>query len=335
MAQPYPILLSVVVPLRNAGGRVRALLEPLVAALSEQVEDFELVVVDNGSTDGSAREYAALAGEGGLPNLQIYRLIREVDFEIAVWAGVENALGDYVLVLDPLNEDASFLPRALEKIAEGADLVTVRNTTPKPMSGLERLLSRMFLATYQRLVGVDLSAEGANCRLISKRVVSFLLEQPKPALRYRTLPALAGFPKASLDYAGPRAPAAEQGLRSKARRGLNLLFAQTMLPLRIASALALAGATLNVLYSGYVIVIRLIKSDVMPGWTTLSLQQSGMFLLLSLVLFILVEYVAQMLAWTLEGPSYYLAGEHTSAVLTRRARLNVEAGRKRALKRAK
>lgn len=326
MGQPYPILLSVVVPLRNAGGRVRALLEPLVAALSEQVEDFELVVVDNGSTDGSAHEYAALAGEGGLPNLQIYRLIREVDFEVAVWAGVENALGDYVLVLDPLNEDISFLPRALEKIAEGADLVSIRNTTAKPVSGLERLLERTFLATYRRLVGVDLAGEGANCRLISKRVVSFLLEQPKPALRYRTLPALAGFPKACLDYVGPRAAPDRGGLRSKARRGLNLLFAQTMLPLRIASALALAGATLNVLYSGYVILIRLIKADVMPGWTTLSLQQSGMFLLLSLVLFILVEYVAQMLAWTLEGPSYYLAGEHTSAVLTRRARLNVEAG---------
>lgn len=335
MVQPYPILLSVVVPLRNAAGRVRALIEPLVAELSAHVEDFEVVVVDNGSDDGSAREYADLVGEGGLPNLQIYRLIREVDFEIAVWAGVENALGDYVLVLDPLNEDLSFLPQAVEKISEGVDLVTIRNTTPKPMSGPERLLDRLFRGAYRKLVGVDLATEGASCRIISKRVVSFLMEQPKPALRYRALPALAGFPKASLDYPGPRAAKDQAGLRTKARRGLNLLFAQTMLPLRLASALAITGATLNLIYSGYVILIRLFKADVMPGWTTLSLQQSGMFFLLSLVVFILVEYVAQMLVWTLEGPSYYLAGEHTSTVMTRRSRLNVEADRKPALKRAR
>ncbi|WP_309092881.1 glycosyltransferase [Phenylobacterium sp.] len=335
MVEPYPILLSVVVPLQNVAGRVRTLVEPLVRELSGQVEDFEIVVVDNGSTDGSAREYAELVGEGGLPNLQIYRLIQAVDQEVAVWAGVENALGDYVLVLDPLNEDLSFLPRALEKIAAGCDLITIRNTTPKPMAGPERLLDRLFRATYRRLVGVDLAVEGASCRLISKRVVSFLLQQPKPALRYRALPALAGFPKASLDYAGPRAAVDRDGLRAKARRGLNLLFAQTILPLRIASALAIAGATLNLIYSGYVILIRLFKADVMPGWTTLSLQQSGMFFLLSLVIFILVEYVAQMLVWTLEGPSYYLAGEHTSAVLTRRSRLNVQAVRKPAAKRAR
>lgn len=321
--EPYPILLSVVVPLKDAGGRVRALLEPLAAQLARQVEDFELVVVDNGSTDGSQREYAELVQEGGLPNLQVYRLIRTVDPEIAIWAGVENALGDYVLVLDPLNEDLSFLPRALEKVAEGADLVTIRNTTPKPMAGAERVLDRLFRAVYRRLVGVDLATEGANCRLISKRVIGFLMEQPKPALRYRALPALAGFPKASIEYAGPRAPRSTEGLRGQVRRGLNLLFAQTILPLRLASGLAIAGASLNLLYSAYVILIRLFKSDVMPGWTTLSLQQSGMFFLLSLVLFILVEYVAQMLTWTLEGPSYYLAGEHTSAVLTRRERLNV------------
>ena len=94
VAEPYPILLSVVVPLQNVAGRTRALLEPLVSELSAQVEDFEIVVVDNGSTDGSAREYAGLVGEGGLPNLQIFRLIQAVDLEVAVWAGVENALGD-------------------------------------------------------------------------------------------------------------------------------------------------------------------------------------------------------------------------------------------------
>lgn len=321
----YPILLSVVVVLDSPGKAAHGLIAPIVDEVSRHVTDFEIVVVDNGSTDESADEFARMVRPEGLPNVQVYRLIRPVAFETAAWAGIENALGDFVLVFDLYNEDLSFLPRALEAAAKGTQLVAIQNiAATERESTLERVSGRAFRGLFRLMAGVDLAAEASQCRLISKQVVSYLLQQPKPALKYRALPAIAGFSKLTIRYAGRGKGGHPTGFSSKVRRALNLLFAQTIAPLRVASLLAISGAVMNVLYSIYVLIVAVVKKDVANGWATLSLQQSGMFFLISVVLFILVEYVAQMFVWNLEGPPYYLAGEHTSAVLSRRRKLNIE-----------
>ena len=82
----------------------------------------------------------------------------------------------------------------------------------------------------------------------------------------------------------------------------------------------------NAVYSLYVIGIFLWKADVAPGWVTLSLQQSGMFFLLSLVMWVLGEYILHMVSMINEGPSYHVAQEFTSAIMKRRERLNVDEG---------
>jgi hypothetical protein len=84
------------------------------------------------------------------------------------------------------------------------------------------------------------------------------------------------------------------------------------------------GAISNLLYSAYVICVAVLKRDVAPGWVTLSLQQSGMFFLISLVLLVLGEYILQMASLSTEGPLYHVGQEFTSARMSRRERLNVE-----------
>ncbi len=103
-----------------------------------------------------------------------------------------------------------------------------------------------------------------------------------------------------------------------------MLVSSTYGPMRIVTLLSLFGAAMNLLYSAYVIAVAVIKEDVAPGWVTLSLQQSGMFFLICLVLLILGEYVLHMVRLAANAPSYHVADEFTSAIVTRRQRLNVE-----------
>jgi hypothetical protein len=94
--------------------------------------------------------------------------------------------------------------------------------------------------------------------------------------------------------------------------------------MRLVTTLSLFGAAANVVYSIYVVLIGIFVSDVAPGWISLSLQQSGMFFLISLVLLVLGEYILHMASLSNEGPHYHVGQEFTSARITRREKLNIE-----------
>jgi hypothetical protein len=94
--------------------------------------------------------------------------------------------------------------------------------------------------------------------------------------------------------------------------------------MRLVTFLSVFGAAANLLYCFYVIAVGILKTDVASGWVSISLQQSGMFFLLSLVLLVLGEYILHMASLSNEGPQYHVAQEFTSAKMTRREKLNVE-----------
>ena len=320
----HQVLLSVVMVVQGWSAQADEIVREVARQIDPQVSDYEIILVDNGSAQDSAAHYRAITQAQGQPNVQVYRLLHEVQQEVAAWAGVENSLGDYVLVFDPLHESLEPLPQALEGVAQGREMVLLVNTAAHQESTVRRFMRRGYGHLFQMLGGIDLPVEASQYRLMSKRVVSYLLQQPRPAARYRTSPAVAGFTTAVIRYVAPRRPGGRVGFGRQARHALGLLVSNTTALLRITSSLGLAGAVLNMLYSIYVVVIALTRSNVAAGWTTLSLQQSGMFFLFSLIIFVLTEYAIDHLRNSRTGTAYFLIDEMTSAVLTRRERLNVE-----------
>ncbi|MFN4294807.1 MAG: glycosyltransferase [Thermoflexales bacterium] len=321
---PFPMLLSVVCVLRNQAEHLEELVRDVSSQLASLVTDYEFIVVDNASEDDSMGVLRRLTGESGYPNLQVYALTKAVDNHTACWAGVENALGDFVAVLDPFVDDIRFLPTMLEHAAAGADVVFARNLQ-KPRQGLAySVASSVFNTIYRLFNGLDLSKEAPGYRLLSRRVVNFILRHPQPVISYRYLPATSGFARVNLEYSvAPRAQLSKK-LGESIEQGIRLIFSTTRAPMRMVTSLSLFGAVANLLYSVYVVLIGVFKRDVAPGWISLSLQQSGMFFLLSLVLLVLGEYILHMVRLNNEGPPYHIGQELTSARLTRREKLNIE-----------
>jgi hypothetical protein len=208
----------------------------------------------------------------------------------------------------------------------GHEVVFAENAS-KPRRGLVyRAFSTAFNGIYRWASGIDLAREAPHFRLLSRRVINFMLRHRSPYLAYRYLPATAGFSRVSIRYSvAPRLPRPRR-LRESIDRSIRLLVSSTQAPMRLVTSLSLFGAVANAVYSVYVIAIALWKADVAPGWVTLSLQQSGMFFLLSLVMWVLGEYILHMVSMINEGPSYHVAQEFTSAVITRREKLNVDDG---------
>ena len=105
---------------------------------------------------------------------------------------------------------------------------------------------------------------------------------------------------------------------------MRLLVSTTRAPMRLVTSVSLFGAVANLVYSIYVVAIAFLKADVAPGWVSMSLQHSGMFFLISMVLLVLGEYILQMVSLSNEGPLYHVAQEFTSARMTRHEKLNIE-----------
>jgi glycosyltransferase involved in cell wall biosynthesis len=320
----FPVFLSVVFVVRNQAADIEKILSDAAAVICTSVSDYELIIVDNASEDDSISVLKGLTVESGLANLQVYALTKEVDAGTASWVGLENALGDFVAVIDPLADDIGFIPIMLDRAVSGADVVFANNEQKPAQSLAYQGANAVFHSLYNRFNGVHLAKEAPQYRILSKRVINFILQHPHPAMMYRHLPATGGFARAYLSYSATPKASPPKRLGESIDRGMRLLVSTTRAPMRLVTSLSLFGAIANMLYCVYVLAVGILDSRVAPGWISLSLQQSGMFFLISLVLLVLGEYILNMASLSNEGPLYHVGQEFTSARMTRLEKLNIE-----------
>lgn len=319
----FPGFLSVVFLVRNQADTLEQTLCEATAVVTSLVRDYELILVDNASDDDSISVLKRLSSEEGLANLQVYALTKEVDADTASWVGLENALGDFVVVIDPLTDDLNFIPQMLNRAIKGSDVVFANNAKKPAQSLAYRSAFSVFHWLYNRFNGINLANEAPQYRMLGKRVINFILQHPHPSMSYRHLPATGGFTRAYLQYSTPPKASRPKQLGDSIDRGVRLLVSTTRAPMRLVTALSLFGAVGNLLFCAYVVAIAIFKTEVAPGWISVSLLQSGMFFLISLVLLVLGEYILNMATLSNEGPAYHVGQEFTSARMTRREKLNI------------
>jgi glycosyltransferase involved in cell wall biosynthesis len=158
-------VISVVVPVHNEERSVALLLDELRSALEPLGREWEVVFVDDGSTDGSFGALTRLHAAN--ENVHVVRLRRNFGKAAALAAGFEEASGELIVTIDgDLQDDPAEIPRLLAKLDEGFDLVSGWKARRRdPWS--RRLLSRIFNAATSRLSGLRL--HDMNCGLKAYR----------------------------------------------------------------------------------------------------------------------------------------------------------------------
>jgi len=158
-------VISVVVPLLNEEHSLEALYDEIAASLKAHADDFEVVFVDDGSTDRSPSVLSQLHDE--MPNVVVVRLRRNFGKATALQAGFLEARGDVIVTIDAdLQDDPAEIPKLLAKLDEGFDLVSgwkARRNDPF----LRRILSRIFNWATGAVSGVHL--HDVNCGLKAYR----------------------------------------------------------------------------------------------------------------------------------------------------------------------
>lgn len=160
--------LSVVVPLLNEEPNVAPLVESVRTALEGR--DWELLLVDDGSTDGTAAVAASAAEDD--PRVRLVRLARNYGQATAMQVGFERAGGDVVVSLDgDLQNDPADIPRLLDRLEEGYDLVAGHRSDRKDAFLTRTLPSRMANAMIRWVTGTSLRDNGCSLKAYRREVL--------------------------------------------------------------------------------------------------------------------------------------------------------------------
>lgn len=315
-------IVSIVTVVDARAGEIGATVRGLHGAAHALGSPFELVLVANGCTPTvlqGIREEALV-----LDDLQIYVLKMPVDHATALICGLENAIGDWVVVLDLEQDDPVIVGRMLDAaVAEGTEVVLgIPDGSAMRRRAADAILAKLFHRAFRTLHGYSLAEEAPSARLLSRAIVNNVLQHDFPLVALETLPATRGYRKSVVPF--PRRTGLALSLAERVRLRWRTLIGLNAVPLRVANAFCAAGAGLALIYSVYVIVVYIVKESVVPGWTTISLMLSGMFFMLSVVLWLLSEYLVLVLDAGARRARYEIVEEFASNVQTRRARINVE-----------
>jgi polyisoprenyl-phosphate glycosyltransferase len=308
------VFVSVVCRLRDERELVQPLLEDLVRVLRAHYENWEIVLVDDGSRDGTSSRVKEMLGR--YEGVRLLRLSRAFGLDVALTAGLESAIGDVVVTLSAESDPPEIIPQLVDVARR--DNAAVYGVAPSRRRGVLRETGgKIFHWICRRLLELPIEPRSTQLRALPRQAVNAIVEIKDRHRYLRALTPYIGYETRTVQYQ----PISRSGrpqresLFAAADAAIAVIVGNSTRPLRIVSWLALFAAFLNVLYIGYVFAVRIFKTRVAEGWMTLSLQNAGMFLLLFLILAVVTEYVGRILDETRERPLYYIAEEANSSVM--------------------
>lgn len=302
-------MLSVVAPAYDEAPVIPELVRRVTATLDAAGEEWELVLVDDGSRDGTWDAIAAAAAAD--PRVRGIRLSRNFGHQLALTAGLTVARGDGVVTMDSdLQHPPEVIPRLLEARA-GNDVVYAVRTDLDAAGFWKRFSARVFYAILNRLSSLELPDGAADFRWMSRRVVDVLLEMPERHRFLRGLVRWAGYRQTFVEYErGERGGGASKyGLRRMVLLAWDAVVSFSSFPLRAASVIGVAVSALGWLYLLYVIAVRIFLSKVVPGWTSVTAAVLVLGGAQLIFLGILGQYVGRMYDDVKRRPLFLIADD--------------------------
>jgi dolichol-phosphate mannosyltransferase len=190
-------LVSVVAPMHDEAATVVRFHERVASAL--EGEEWELVVVDDGSRDATYAELSALAAAD--ERVRVVRLSRSFGHQAALTAGLDHARGDAVVMLDgDLQDPPEVIPAMLVRWREGAEVVyAVREHRPGE-TPFKLVTARWFYRLFRRLTEVDLVPDSGDFRLMDRRALDALLGMPERNRFLRGMTVWVGFTQTAVPF---------------------------------------------------------------------------------------------------------------------------------------
>lgn len=291
--------LSVVVPVFNEEAVIEHFHRRLAETLAAFGHDVEVLYVDDGSTDRSARLLQQIRVAD--PSVGVLRLSRNFGKEAALTAGLHAARGACVIVMDAdLQHPPESIPAMLQAWREGADVVNMRRRSRAGESWFKRSAARLFYRVLNGLSELPIPADVGDFRLFSRRAVDAVNTLNERNRFMKGLFAWIGFRQVTLDFdCGERAGGTSKWrLRQLWHFAVEGITAFSVVPLRLAAHFGLLSALAAFCLAGWFVFQTLVLGEAVPGFPTLIVVILMLGGLQLLAIGVLGEYIGRI---ALEG----------------------------------
>ena len=298
--------LSIVIPVYNEEGNIITLHQELKNELSSLVSSYEIIFVDDGSSDGTPNILDELTqSEDHVLGIS---LSRNFGHQVAIVAGLEHAKGDYVIMMDgDLQHPPSMIPVLFNKAKEGFDVVNTIREDADQTGTVKRSTSKGYYRVMSVFSEVKIHKASADFRLMNRKTVDAFLKLKEKDRFTRGLISWMGFSQTFVPFKATdrHSGKTKYGYRQMIRFAGDGLFSFSSKPLRFSFYTGLIICFLGLIYAGFVITAYF-RGNTIPGWASLMITVLFLGGIQLLSIGIIGEYLRRVFNEVKDRPMYFV-----------------------------
>ena len=300
------MVISIVIPVYMAGDIVPELLRRLKLSLVNVTGDYEIILVEDGSTDNSWPVISAFAQDN--KKIKAIKLSRNFGQHYAITAGLDAANGDWVVVMDcDLQDRPEEIPALYNKANEGYDIVYAQRINRRD-SFWKKTFSKMFYKVYSFLAGIKYDGHVANFGIYSKKVIQVLKTMKEPMRAFAPMVRWVGFKKAFIKVEHGERFSGRSTYSSKKIFNLaaDIILAYSDKPLRIIIRIGFLISLISFLIAVYYLILYFAGRILVPGYVSIILSIWFLGGLIILNLGVIGLYISKIFAGIKNRPLYII-----------------------------
>ncbi len=311
---PMPII-NIITPVFNEEGNIPRFYQRLAKALDTEAIHWELLFVDDGSTDGSAAEIQELVTKDD--RVRYLQLSRNFGQEPAVSAGIDHSHGDALVLIDAdLQDPPEIIPEMLAKWRQGYHVIYGTRRSRRGESKLKLLTAKLFYRLINRITDIDIPLDSGMFRLLDRRVVIALQQMPERHRFLRGMTVWVGFRQTGVlfDRDERTVGVTKYSMRAMLRLSLDAITGFSFFPLQLMLYTSLMLAAFSIFLIPIIFLSRILLG---PGFFGGQATSIVLILLLSsaqlFYLFILGQYLGRIFDEVRQRPLYLIQNQGNSA----------------------
>lgn len=263
------VMFSVIAPIYNEFDNLPELYRRVKEVMDQSGEAWELVLVDDGSTDGSTDRMRELAAQDDRIRLVIFA--RNFGHQIAVTAGLDYSRGKAVAIIDAdLQDPPEVILEMIEKWREGYEVVYGVRSEREGETWFKLFTAKLFYRLIYRITDVDIPMDTGDFRLLDRKVVDVMKQMRERHRFLRGMASWVGFRQTGIYYkrSARFSGVTKYPLKKMLKFASDAITGFSYLPLQIATYLGFVAAGLSIVAIPIVIAIRLAGSHELSGQAT-------------------------------------------------------------------